>query len=160
MFDHGTRSSSPPATIWVGVLIVGNRSRNRVLLGVMPHEPGRLREAPEVVGADIVLVDFGLAVARGSGLDGVADVGSGVQPAYDVQTRRFDDLLESAACFDREADSAAADGQARYALRSLRGKEERCGRADVRADESWDRVGGGGGGGGGFFFFFFFFFFF
>jgi hypothetical protein len=36
----------------------------------MPHEPGRLREAPEVVGADIVLVDFGLALARGTGLDG------------------------------------------------------------------------------------------
>src|SRR6476659_3642076 len=101
----------------------------------MPHEPGRLREAPEVVGADIVLVYFGLALARGTGLDGVADVGSGVQFAHDVQTRRFDDVLERAACLDREADCAAADGQARDALRSLCGKEEGCGRADVRADD-------------------------
>jgi hypothetical protein len=45
-------------------------AQHRVLLGVMPHEPGRLRKAPEVVGADIVLVDFGLALARGTGLDG------------------------------------------------------------------------------------------
>jgi hypothetical protein len=108
-------------------------AQHRVLLGVVPHEPGRLREAPEVVGADIVLVDVGLA--RGRGLDGVADVGSGVEPAHDVQTRRFDDVLEGAACFDREADRAAADGQARYALRSLRGEEERRGRANVRADD-------------------------
>jgi len=76
-----------------------------------------------------------LALARGSGLDRVADVGPGVEPAHDVQARRFDDLLERAACFDREADGAAADGQARYALRSLRGKEEGCGRADIRADD-------------------------
>src|SRR5690349_4935207 len=68
--------------------------QNWVLLGVMPYEPGRLREAPEVVGADVVLVDVGLAVAGGTRLDRVADVGSGVQPAHDVQTRRLDDLLE------------------------------------------------------------------
>jgi hypothetical protein len=53
------------------VVIVGSRSRNTGFCsGVMPHEPGRLRKAPEVVGADIVLVDFGLALARGTGLDG------------------------------------------------------------------------------------------
>src|SRR5439155_18924201 len=46
-------------------------AQHRVLLRVMPHEPGRLREAPEVVGADVILVDLGLAVARGSGLDRV-----------------------------------------------------------------------------------------
>ena len=34
-------------------------AQRRVLLGVVPHEPGRLGEAPEVIGADIVLVDFG-----------------------------------------------------------------------------------------------------
>ena len=38
-------------------------AQHRVLFGVMPHEASGLREAPEVVGADIVLVDFGLAVA-------------------------------------------------------------------------------------------------
>jgi hypothetical protein len=81
----------------------------------MPHETGGLREAPEVVGADIVLVDFGLAVARGTGLDRVADVGSRVQPAHDVESRRLDGLLERAARFDREADRAATDGQARNA---------------------------------------------
>jgi hypothetical protein len=41
-------------------------AQHRVLFWVMPHESGRLREAPEVVGADIVLVDFGLALARGA----------------------------------------------------------------------------------------------
>src|SRR5438128_2423294 len=101
----------------------------------MPHEPGRLREAPEVVGADVILVDLGLAVARGSGLDRVTDVGSGVHPAYDVQTRRLDDPLERAPRFNRKADRATADGQARDALRSPRGKEKRRGRAHVRADD-------------------------
>src|SRR6266581_5386430 len=92
-------------------------TQHRVLLGVMPHEPGRFREAPEVVGADIVLVDVGLAGAGGTRLDRVADVGSGVQPAHDVQARRLDDLLERPARFDRKADRAAADGQARDAFR-------------------------------------------
>jgi len=41
----------------------------------------------------------------------------------------------SAARFDREADRAAADGQAGDAFRSLRSKEQRRGRADVRADD-------------------------
>src|SRR5690242_14209062 len=107
----------------------------RVLLGVVPHEPGRLREAPEIVGADIVLVDVGLAVARGTRLDRIADVGSGVQPAHDVQTRRLDNLLERPARFDRKTDRTATGGQARDALRYPRGEEERCGRADVRADD-------------------------
>src|SRR5260221_6794848 len=107
----------------------------RVLLGVMPHEPGRLREPPEVVGADIVLVDVGLGVARGTRLDRVADVGPGVQPAHDVQTRRLDDVLERTARFDRKADRAAADGQAHNAFRRPGGNEERRGRADVRADD-------------------------
>ena len=38
-------------------------AQNRVLFWVVPHEASGLREAAEVVGADIVLVDFGLAVA-------------------------------------------------------------------------------------------------
>src|SRR5258708_4080340 len=38
--------------------------QHRVLLGVVPDEPRRLCEAPEVVGADVVLVNVGLAVAR------------------------------------------------------------------------------------------------
>src|SRR5258707_13776911 len=101
----------------------------------MPHEPGRLREAPEVVGADIVLVDVGLAVARSTRLDRVADVGSGVLPAHNVQTRRLDDLLERTARLDRKANRAAADGQARDAPRRPRGKEERRGCTDVRADD-------------------------
>jgi hypothetical protein len=101
----------------------------------MPHEPGRLREPPEIVGADIVFVDFGLAVAGRSGLDRLADVGPGIKPAHDVQTRRFDDILERTARVDREADCAAADGQARNALWRPRGKEERRGRADIRADD-------------------------
>jgi len=101
----------------------------------MPHEPGRLREPPEIVGADIVFVDFGLAVARRSGLDRLADVGPGIQPAYDVQTGRLDDVLERTARVDREADCSAADGQARNALWRPCGKEERRGRADIRADD-------------------------
>src|SRR6266508_4772785 len=101
----------------------------------MPHEPGRLREPPEIVGTDIVFVDFGLAVARRSGLDRMADVGPGIQPAHDVQTGRLDDVLERAARVDREADCPAADGQARHALWRPRGKEERRGRADIRADD-------------------------
>jgi DNA-binding CsgD family transcriptional regulator len=117
----------------------GNRrqqvTQHRVLLGVMPDEPGRLRESPQVVGADVVLVHVGFGVARGTRLDRVADVGSGVQGAHHVQARRLDDVLERAARFDRKADRAAADGQARDALRRLRGKEERRGRADVRADD-------------------------
>src|SRR5258705_8197327 len=101
----------------------------------MPHKPGGLREASEVVGADIVLVDFGLAVARGTGLDRVADVGSRVQPAHSVETRSLDDLLERPARFNRKANRTPADCQARNALRSPRGKEERRGRANVRADD-------------------------
>src|SRR6476661_4461174 len=77
--------------------------QHRVLLRVVPHEPGRLREAPEVVGADIVLVDVGLTVACGSRVDRVADVGSGVQPAHDVQTRRLDDILQRTGRVDRAA---------------------------------------------------------
>jgi len=38
-------------------------AQDRVLFWVMPDEASGLRETPEVVGADIVLVDFGLAVA-------------------------------------------------------------------------------------------------
>jgi hypothetical protein len=80
-------------------------------------------------------VDVGLADARGTRLDRVADVGPGVQPAHGIQTRRIDDLLQRTARFDRKADRAAADGQARDALRRPRGKEKRRGRADIRADE-------------------------
>jgi hypothetical protein len=50
-------------------------AQDRVLFGVAPDETGGLREATEVVGADVVLVDLGLAVARGARLDRVADVG-------------------------------------------------------------------------------------
>ena len=64
----GSGTSSRPATI------LGRRSDCRpqiaqhgVPLGVMPHEPGRLGEAPEAASADIVVVDFGLTHARGGG---------------------------------------------------------------------------------------------
>src|SRR5258708_33622348 len=43
----------------------------RVLLGVVPYEPGRLREPAEVVCAHIVLLDLGLSVARRGPLDRV-----------------------------------------------------------------------------------------
>ncbi len=38
-------------------------AQDRVLFWVVPHEASGLRESPEVIGADVVLVDFGLAVA-------------------------------------------------------------------------------------------------
>ncbi len=80
-------------------------------------------------------MDFGLADARGTGFDCVADVHSGVERAHDVQTRRLDDVLEGTARFNRKADRAAANGQARNALRNPRSKEEHRGRPDVRADD-------------------------
>src|SRR6266540_5854734 len=48
-------------------------TQDRVLFGVMPHEPGRVREPPEIVGADIVLMDVGLTVARRTRFDRIAD---------------------------------------------------------------------------------------
>ena len=109
--------------------------QHRVLLGVGPHKPRRLGEALEVVGADVVLVDLRLADARGGRLDCVTDIRSGVEGAHVIQSRRFGDLLEGAARVDREADRAAADGQARDPFRSLRSEEKRGGRANVRADD-------------------------
>ncbi|HYR47440.1 MAG TPA: hypothetical protein VER07_01535 [Candidatus Polarisedimenticolia bacterium] len=82
----------------------------------MAHEPGRLCEASEVVGADIVLMNLGLARARGTALDRAADVGPGIQASHDVQTWRLDDVLQRTAGVDREADCAAADGQTRNAI--------------------------------------------
>src|SRR4029077_11165094 len=90
----------------------------------------------KVVGADVVLVNLRLTGARRAGLDRVADVGPGVEPSHHVQARRFDDVLERAACLDRKADRAAADRQARDSFRGVRGKEERGGRAGGRADEA------------------------
>jgi Transposase len=74
-------------------------------------------------------VDLWLADARGARLDRVADIRSGVESAYIIQGRRFDDLLERAARVDRKADRPAADGQARDPFWSLRSKEKRRGRA-------------------------------
>src|SRR4029453_14305009 len=93
------------------------------------------REAREAIGADIVLVYVGLAVAGGTRLDRGADVGPGVQPAHDVQTGGLDDVLERTARLDRDPDRAAADGQAGDALRRPRGKEQRRGRADIWPDD-------------------------
>lgn len=108
--------------------------QHRVLLGVGPYKPRRLCEAPEVVGADLVLVDVRLADARGGQLDREADIRSGVEGTYVIQSRRFDDLLERAARVDRKPHGAAANGEARDPVWSLRGKEKRRGRANVRAD--------------------------
>ena len=55
--------------------------------------------------------------------------------SHHVQARRLDDVLERAARFDREANGATADGQARHAFRCLRREEQRGGGADVRADD-------------------------
>src|SRR5215470_14446223 len=87
-----------------------------VLLGVVPYEPGRLREPAEVVCAHIVLVDLGLSVARRGRLDRVADVGSGVEPADVIEAGSLDDVFERTAGLDRVADSAATNGDARNAL--------------------------------------------
>src|SRR5580704_18318333 len=110
-------------------------SEHRVLLGVVPYEPGRLREPAEVVCAHIVLVDLGLSLARCDRLDRVADVGSGVEPANVIETGRLDDVLERTAGLDRVADSATADGQARDAFWRLGREKERCGCANVRTDD-------------------------
>ena len=67
---------------------------HRVLLGVVPYEPGRLRKPAEVVCAYIVLVDLRLSVARCGRLDRVADIGSGVEPADIIQAGGLDDVLE------------------------------------------------------------------
>src|SRR5450755_449446 len=110
-------------------------TQHRVLLRVVPHEAGGLREAPEVIGADVVLVDFGLTGARRNRLDRIADIGSGVESAHVIETRRLDDVFERATCFDRKTDRAAADSQARDALWSLRSEEERRRSPDVWADD-------------------------
>ena len=60
-------------------------TQHRALLGVVPHEARRLREASEVVGADVVLVDLGLAGLRRDRLDSVTDVGPGVELAHRIQ---------------------------------------------------------------------------
>jgi len=52
-----------------------------------------------------------------------------------VDTRRLNYVLERAARIDWVADGASADGQARNTLRSPRSEEERCGRADFRAND-------------------------
>src|SRR6516164_8489281 len=101
----------------------------------MSHEPGRLREAPEVVCAHIVFVDVWFAVARRACLDRVADVRPGVELSYHVQAWCFDDIFERAARFDWEQHRAAADRQARHALWRLRRKEESCRCANVGAHD-------------------------
>lgn len=55
----------------------------------MPHEASGFRKAPEVVGADIVLVHFGLAVPCGDRLDRLTDAGPGIKLAHDGKTRRL-----------------------------------------------------------------------
>src|SRR4029077_18495226 len=72
---------------------------DRGLLGVVPDDPRRLREAPEVVGADVVLVHLGLALARRGRLEGLAEVGPGKKPANDVEAPGPPDFLERAPRF-------------------------------------------------------------
>src|SRR5260370_16479915 len=79
---------------------------HRVLLGVVPDEPGRLRKPAEVVCAHIVLVDLRLSVARCGRLDRVADIGSGVEPANIIQAGSLDDVLECTAALHRDAATA------------------------------------------------------
>jgi hypothetical protein len=55
----------------------------------MPNEPGRLRETPEVVGADVVLVDVGLADARGTRLDRESALLSANLTRTPSQTRKY-----------------------------------------------------------------------
>src|SRR6185437_11963960 len=102
-----------------------------VVLRVMPYEPGRLREPPEVVCADIVLMDLGFAVARCADLDSGADVLPGVGLAQYIQVRRLDCLLERPARLDRETHRTTADRQARHALWRPRREEQTCRRANV-----------------------------
>ena len=76
-------------------------------------------EPPEVVRADVVLVDVGLAVGTGRGLDGEPDVGSGIQLSDDVEAGGLDDILERAAGFDGSTHRASTDGQAGDAVGSV-----------------------------------------
>src|SRR5258705_13271835 len=77
-------------------------TQNRVELRVVPDKPSRLGETSEVVGADVILVDLRLCIARGGGFNRVADVGSRIERAHDVQAGRLDDVFEGAAGVDRK----------------------------------------------------------
>ena len=63
-------------------------TQDRILLRVVPHEPCRLGEASEVVGTDVILVDFWLALAACACFDRVADVRPGVERTDGVQAGR------------------------------------------------------------------------
>ena len=66
----------------------------------MADKASGLGKAPEVIRADVVLMDVGLALGTGRGLDGEPDVGSGIQLSDDVEARGLDDILERAGGID------------------------------------------------------------
>ena len=90
----------------------------------MPEKPSRLGETSEVVGADVILVDFRLCVARGAGLNRVADVCSRIERAHDVQAGRLDDVFEGAAGVDRKANRAAAGVYCDFPLAAVPGSRD------------------------------------
>ena len=100
----------------------------------MADEASGLGKAPEVIRADVVLMDVGLAIGTGRGLDGEPDVGSGIQLSDDVEARGLDDILERAAGIDGNTHRASTDGQARDAVWSVGRQEQRGGGAHVRTD--------------------------
>jgi hypothetical protein len=117
------------------VVIEGNRPRSAgFLLRVVADKASGLGKAPEVVRADVVLMDVGFAIGAGRGLDGEPDVGSGIQLSDDVEARGLDDVLERAAGIDGSTYRASTDGQARDAVWSIGRQEQRGGGADVRTD--------------------------
>ena len=87
-------------------------AQDRVLFGVVPHEPGRLREPPEVVGADIVLVDLGLAVASQGRVVATGTANSNryisVLSIVDRKIAHWRDYLDPLAVFDAVGWPAAA----------------------------------------------------
>ena len=60
----------------------------------MADEACGLGKAPEVIRADVVLMDLGLTVGTGCRLDGESDVGPCIQLSDDVEARGLDDILD------------------------------------------------------------------
>src|SRR4029450_3253845 len=98
-----------------------------MLLGVVADEASGLSKAPEVIRADVVLMDVGLAIGTGRGLDREADVGSGIPLSDVVEARGLDDILERAAGIDGVTHGPSTDGQARDAVWSVGRQEQRGG---------------------------------
>jgi hypothetical protein len=109
--------------------------QQRELLGITAHIAGRFREAVAPVGLDVVGDDVAVGRGRAEGGHQPGDQGPGVLGPEGVDVRRFDQLLQRPADFQRIGGTAAADDQAPEPPGMAGRGEQRRRRADVRADQ-------------------------